>query len=220
MTLGIIERNPTVNDMKRAAWINAMTRNVHTRLCSSFTARKSTALLVRIASPVGRATSVGGNSRADIVLDLAAQRRDGIRAGEVVAHDDVGAGRVEVHELRKIAPLQQQHVLRDQVRVVGNDLERRIAAIHLAVHLPDVVRDGDRLADLARPGQEILEAGDLAEDLGILDAVGPAGIDDDVEIERAAEGPAEVRDALPHDRILREQGEEIRVDPEAEPADE
>ena len=143
-----------------------------------------------------------------------------LRAGEVVAHDDVGAGRVEVDELRKIAPLQQQHVLRDQVRVVGNDLERRIAAIHLAVHLPDVVRDGDGLADLARPGQEILEAGDLAEDLGILDAVGPAGIDDDVEVERAAERPAEVRDALPHDRILREQGEEIGVDPEAEPADE
>jgi hypothetical protein len=109
-----------------------------------------------------------GELARDVTIDARAQRRDGIRTGEVVTDDDVGAGRVEVDELRKVASLQQQHVLRDQVRVVGNDLERRIAAIHLPVHLPDVVRDGDRLADLAGPGQEILEAGDLAEDLGSL----------------------------------------------------
>ena len=136
MTLGIIERNPTVNDMKRAAWINAMTRNVHTRLCSSFSGEKVHGVVGqdRLA---GRARHERRRELArDVALDLVAQREMAFEAGEVVTHDDVERRTRRSRRTSQNRALSSSSMYRsDQVRVVGNDLERRIAAIHLPVHL-------------------------------------------------------------------------------------
>ena len=170
--------------------------------------RKVHGIVVRIASPVGRATSVGGTRGGCSLRSRGAVPR-WHSSGEVVTHDDVGAGRVEVHKLRKIAaPSSSMYcAIRPRCR---NDLERGIAAILSPVQSSGVVRDGTVLLTLPVP----------PENPGGRRSCGGPGILDASagryrrrrEIERSAERPSEVGDSLPHDRILWEQGEEIRVD--------
>jgi len=113
-----------------------------------------------------------------------------------VAHHDAGAGGVEVEELRQLSALEEQQILGDSVGGIRDDLEGRIAAVHLSMHPADVVGDRDRLGHLAGAGEEILKLGDLPQHLRVLDSVLTPGVHHDVEILGAAQRAAEVLDAL------------------------
>ena len=159
-----------------------------------------------------------GELARHVGLDLASQPRDRPRAGQVVADDDVGAGRVEVHELVELPALEEQEILRDRILALRDHLERRIAAVDLPVHLSDVVGHGDGLVDHARGVEEVLKGRHPAEHVGILDPALPPRVDDDVEVQGAAQRPVEVLDPLADKRVLREEAHEVGVDAEPRPA--